>query len=58
MDEIFLIPMAKYDVTCRTNDCENQNILIRVGGDAENPYIICGVCSQIIKDITKVKEGK
>jgi hypothetical protein len=54
MNEIFLAPMAEYDVTCQTKDCENENILIRVSATAENPYIICGACSQVIENIVEV----
>jgi hypothetical protein len=58
MEDIFLTPMAQYDVICHTENCENVEAKINISAAAENPYIICGVCSQVIQDITKVKEGK
>jgi ribosomal protein S27E len=45
---------AEFDVMCHTPDCGNTTILIRVLADAENPTVMCGVCSTIITDVTPV----
>ena len=58
MEEIIFPAMAQYNVICHTQNCHNAEAVINIAADAENPYVICGVCSQIIEDITKVKEGK
>jgi hypothetical protein len=51
MDEFVF---AKFDVMCQTVDCGNAGILIRVLADAENPTVMCGVCSVIITGVTPV----
>ena len=37
-----------YAVTCETVGCANGLITIPVQAPQENPYFICGVCSQQI----------
>lgn len=49
MDEMQFAP---YVVTCRVESCENGNIAIPIEAPAENPFFICGVCTQQITDVT------
>lgn len=58
MEQIIFPEMAEYDVACHTKGCENQNIVIRLNADKTNPYVICGACSQLIEDVTKLEEEK
>lgn len=45
---------AEYDVTCRTDWCENVGCVIRITADASTPAIVCGPCSVAITDIVAV----
>lgn len=42
--------MVKRLATCRTVDCSNYGIPVEVVSDL-NSMIICGVCSQSIRDV-------
>lgn len=54
MDEIIFSEMSQYDVTCHTDECENSEYTIRLSAAKNNPYVICGACSQIIQDVVEV----
>ena len=51
MDEIIF---ADFIVTCHTDGCENSDIAIIIGADAENPIVVCGPCGQQITDVQPV----
>jgi hypothetical protein len=48
------LPMFMFDVICRTAECGNGQIAIKVDAYEENPTVMCGVCSTIITDVTPV----
>jgi hypothetical protein len=49
---------AKYEVVCRTENCANSNIALIVDALQDNPFVICGVCSIQITDISlNTKDG-
>jgi len=54
MDEIPVTETAKYEVTCRTFGCGNENINILVDADVNTPSVVCGPCGQPITNITPV----
>jgi hypothetical protein len=58
LTEFKMPEMANYNVKCVTDNCENKNLKIEIFAPAENPFIICGGCSQEITDITPVKAPK
>lgn len=53
-DEIAIID---YAVMCETPDCSNGMITIPVQAPKDNPYFICGVCSQKITNYTIIDTG-
>jgi len=52
MDEIDL---SNYVVICKTTNCENGDYKIEVSAPTENPFFICGVCSNQITNIQLIK---
>jgi uncharacterized CHY-type Zn-finger protein len=48
--------MKNYVVTCKDKTCENGGIKIPVQAAAENPTVICGVCTKEITEIKLVEE--
>lgn len=42
---------SEYNVTCETENCGNFGFTIEVNAPAENPIIICGICSARITDV-------
>lgn len=44
-------PTASYVVTCETSGCGNEGVAIPITAPADNPYVVCGVCSQPITNI-------
>lgn len=40
-------PVAEYVATCRTANCESENVDIEVTAALENPVVTCGVCGQL-----------
>ncbi len=49
------LPTSIYDVTCRTEGCENADITIRVPADPVTPFVVCGACSTTIGDVVLVE---
>lgn len=50
-DDTQEIPMAAYVVTCETEGCGNQGIAIPINAAVDDPYVVCGVCSNQITNI-------
>lgn len=50
--------MYFFNVVCKTEKCGNENIVIEVPHPNNPPYVICGVCSKDIVDITFIREEK
>jgi transcription elongation factor Elf1 len=49
------IEFIEYQVTCRTEGCENSDITINIQAPKENAHIVCGVCGQQITDVTPIE---
>lgn len=49
MDEILF---SNYLVMCHTKGCDNAGFSIEIQAAAENPNVICGVCSQAITNLS------
>ena len=46
-------------VTCHTDECGNAGYPIDIYiSDEPEPYVVCGVCSQQITDITRAPEPR
>lgn len=43
-----------FDVTCHTEGCENENIVIDIQTPEEQPIVICGPCGIEITDIAPI----
>jgi hypothetical protein len=43
---------SEYIVTCETENCGNSGFTIEVKAPADNPIIICGICSARITDVS------
>ncbi len=41
---------AIYNVTCHTDNCENDNLVIEIEAPAVNPNFMCGACMTTITD--------
>lgn len=49
--------VANYVVTCETDGCGNAGHAIPITAPADNPYVVCGVCSQPISNIKSGNEA-
>lgn len=45
---------APFDVVCHTADCGNSEQSIQVLAIQPDPLVICGVCGQLITDVTPI----
>jgi len=51
----FEVPeLIDFDVTCHTENCENKDIVIRIGLLELAPRAICGPCGIKIEDVIPV----
>ena len=54
MDSLILPEMAKFNVTCHTENCENKDITILLDAVKDNTYVVCGPCGIQIEDVVPV----
>lgn len=41
----------KFEVICKTDGCENKDVVCEIINPDEMPLVICGVCEKQITDI-------
>ena len=46
--------LIDFDVTCHTDNCENKDIVIRIGLLEIAPHAVCGPCGIQIEDVIPV----
>jgi hypothetical protein len=46
--------VEEFDVTCRTENCINVNITLRVSASKNAPTVFCGPCQTQIEDVVLV----
>ena len=53
-EPIFNLETAQFDVTCHTNGCGNQDIVLRVIASKTDPFVVCGACETQVTDVTPI----
>lgn len=47
-----IVTYNKADVVCHTSGCANDGAVLHVLIDQSDPIVVCGVCLNLISDIT------